>query len=162
MSNIFKSKFKNFAITKRFNSKREKTKTRKLERENALINALNHPENTKSYRQALRTLAVRQTGANIKAFAKWLIIDLLWLLPPYIAYGWFQQVLNNTLLANNITNKMLWGIQEELMLSAIVVGALLILCGGQIIKNGMFQRPYKRGSLEKQMTASLKRDNIKH
>jgi hypothetical protein len=158
MSNFFKSKLRNLAITNRFNNKRAKSKKIEIEHEEKLKFALKHPEETKQYRQALRTIAIRQTGANIKAFSKWLIIDLLWLLPPYFVYGWFQQVLNNTLLADKISSKTLWGIQEQLMLGAIIIGALVILCGGQIIKNGIFHRPYKKGSLEKQMTASLERD----
>lgn len=159
MSNFLKTKFKNFSISRRFNKKRAKTTQIERKNEERLKKALLHPEETKSYRNALRTIAIRQTGANIKVFSKWLISDLLWLLPPYFVYGWFQEVLNRTLLAEKISSKTLWGIQEQLMLGAIIIGALVIICGEQIIKNGLFHRPYKKGSLEKQMTASLNRDN---
>lgn len=158
MSNVFKTKFKKLAISRRFNKKRAKTAQLERENEEQLKYALLHPEETKAYRNALRTIAIRQTGENIKAFSKWLISDLLLLLPPYFVYGWFQEVLNRILLAEQISSKTLWGIQEQLMLGAIIIGALVIICGEQIIKNGLFHRPYKKGSLEKQMTASLNRD----
>lgn len=155
MSNIFKDKFKNMAIKHRFDDKMAKREARDAKINQELIDSIDDPDNQKKYRRALRALALRQTSSNLIAFGKWLIRDLLWIILPYIGYGFHQRLLAATLDSTKITSRILWGVQQNLQLFADITAALVLLAGWQIIKGGWYHRPYKRGSLEKEIRKSL-------
>lgn len=157
MSKI-KERFNNLAFKKRFDRKIEKKDAQKAQQNKTIQYGLAHPEEPKAHRTALRMLATRETSENLTAFGKWVVIQLLWLVPPYFAYGMYQSLLNNILIQPKISGKILWGAQQQLNLAGLVVAAVLLLCGNQMIKKGWYHRPHKKGSLAKEMTASLKQD----
>lgn len=97
--------------------------------------------NPSAYRKARLKVHMKLLGPNVGAFGWWLLKDLLWLALPYIAYGYHQQLLNRTMLLTQIDSKTLWGMGQNLTLAAIVTGALLIVSGLQIVKQGWFHRP---------------------
>ena len=142
-----KTKFDQWSVRQRFNDKMQSKVAKKKAQQEALNNALANPDDHKQYKRALHQLARQETAANYKAFGKWLLTDLVWLIVPYAPYSVWSMILNQTIILPRMNARLLWAIQERLMLIAILVGVFSLVALNQIIKNGWFHRPYKKGDL---------------
>lgn len=144
-----KTKFDQWSVKKRFDSKLEAKAEKKAKTKTLLDDALRHPENKKEYTRAIHQIARYQTGQNLIAFGKWIIKDVVWLLLPYIPYSQFQLTIANVVNYPKLNSKILWITQERLMLYAILTGVVLLVSLNGVIHQGWFHKPYKRGELRK-------------
>lgn len=121
-------------------------KLRKLDIKNKFITNIRQNQATPEYKRAKRLLWLNQELKNLIYFAKWLIYNLLWLLPAYVAWGQ-QQLLTVQALDNQITPKSLFMMQQNINLMNNITTVLLGVGLYAIIRHGMFKRPFNKKTL---------------
>lgn len=104
-------------------------------------------QSTPEYKRAKRLLWVNQELKNLVFFSKWLIYNLLWLLPAYAAWG-YQQLFIAQSINDQITPKELFVMQQNINLLNNITAVLLGVGLYAIIKHGTFKRPYNKKTLK--------------
>lgn len=145
-----KNKFDQWSVKKRFDKNRQAKIDKKKKADEALKDALKHPEETKTYNRALHQLARYQTGQNLIALGKWVIYDTFLILIAYIPYGQFQAA-NTQLMISGQAHKINgftanWA-QNNIYMYIAMTAVISALIGYLLIKHGWYHRPYKKGNL---------------
>ena len=121
-----------------------------------LIRALHQEPNSNVYKSAIKIIRLDAFQHNVRAFGKWLLINLAWLLVGYLPYAGHQQILKQVMLLKNPSGQFLWFVQQRLLMSSIIAGVFIFIAAWQIIKHGWFHYPLHQMDLLKKIDYFIK------
>ena len=115
------------------------------------IQNLSQQPGTPEHKRAKFLLIINQEIKNLINLAKWMIINLILLIPPYLGWGYHQMLISQTVQMKDINTQTLWAVQENLQLTSAITGSLLLFSLFLIYKHGLYHRQYNKETLTAQI-----------
>ena len=108
-----------------------------------ITNAYLLSDSQRLQKRGKKRLTWRFFADNVWYFVKWAILDLIALLPIYMAWDNGQSIIHNSLLLKTMTGKLQYAIFEQTMLNAGVIAGVTAACGFAIVLHGWPKWPHR-------------------